>query len=159
MVGGLLWIRERDSLVMARLVSWLNLAAICHTHTLYSARSDFRLLTSSRVCFEIMLHIINRTSCLHVHAEVPFFVSALFYDRQAIKGRQTTRPSEDSWTPHVLFRCIRVVVDAAGLCFCLYWFVGQQNNLRTKFCGGIEHVIQQQVIRFWQQITMRIREF
>ena len=35
-----LWIRERDSLVMARLVSWLNLAAICHT--LYSTRSDFR---------------------------------------------------------------------------------------------------------------------
>ena len=42
-----------------RLVSWLNLAAICHT--LYSARSDFRLLTSSMVCFEIMLGIINRT--------------------------------------------------------------------------------------------------
>ena len=55
-----LWIRERDSLVMARLVSWLNLAAICYT--LYSARSDFRPLTSSRVCFEIMLGI----TCWHV---------------------------------------------------------------------------------------------
>ena len=55
-----LWIGERDSLVMARLVSWLNLAAICHT--LYSARSDFRPLTSSRVCFEIMLGI----TCWHV---------------------------------------------------------------------------------------------
>jgi len=53
-----LWIRERDSLVMARLVSWLNLAAMCHT--LYSARSDFGPLTSSRECFEIMLGINNR---------------------------------------------------------------------------------------------------
>ena len=50
--------KDWDSLVMARLVSWLNLAAICHT--LYSARSDFRPLTSSRVCFEIMLGITNR---------------------------------------------------------------------------------------------------
>jgi len=45
---------------MARLVSWLNLAAICHKLTLYSARSDFTPLTSSRVCFEIMLSINNR---------------------------------------------------------------------------------------------------
>ena len=30
-----LWIRERDSLVMARLVSWLNLAAICHTKIIF----------------------------------------------------------------------------------------------------------------------------
>ena len=44
---------------MARLVSLLNLAAICHT--LYSAQSDFRPLTSSRVCFEIMLGINHRT--------------------------------------------------------------------------------------------------
>jgi len=41
----ILWIRERDSLVMARLDSWLNLAAICHT--LYSARSDVGPLTFS----------------------------------------------------------------------------------------------------------------
>ena len=53
-----LWIREKGHLVMARLVSWLNLAAICHT--LYSAQSDFRPLTSSTVCFEIMLGINNR---------------------------------------------------------------------------------------------------
>ena len=54
-----LWIRkDQDSLVMAGLVSWLNLAAICHT--LYSARSDFMPLTSSKVCFDIMLGINNR---------------------------------------------------------------------------------------------------
>ena len=50
------------------LVSWLNLAAICHT--LYSARSDFRPLTSSRVCFEIMIALMirlltSRTSSLN----------------------------------------------------------------------------------------------
>ena len=42
-----------------RLVSQLNLVAI--GHTLYSARSDFRPLTSSMVCFEIMLGINNCT--------------------------------------------------------------------------------------------------
>ena len=50
-----------------RLVSQLNLAAI--GHTLYSARSDFRPLTSSRVCFEIMLGINNRTDCSFTYFE------------------------------------------------------------------------------------------
>ena len=68
-----LWIGETDSLVMARLVSWLNLAAICHS--LYSADLE----TRSKPSFQISLtwQVSTRVGGVEIQSLVQYWIKTV----------------------------------------------------------------------------------